>query len=210
MNHSKGIFIHICVWLGAEKIEKLIWIHSYRKVNLIIVALGQAWRESHLTLMNNLKYKGLVIPAVRWTEEKRFSWEKTAEKLSHSDPKKQGKTGLVQEEVRRKYYCTNEDPLNYLTPKAGSTRRLILISRCELWGGVFSPQNSPISCSSSNVCASPHDAAWNSNAEWNTGLFSFVYQGGTWTTQWSTCWLLVHFTAPNCAKSGKVELICFK
>lgn len=71
MNHGKGIFIRICVWLGAEKIEQLIWIHSYRKVNLIIVALGQAGRESHLTLMNNLKYKGLVIPAVPCREEKK-------------------------------------------------------------------------------------------------------------------------------------------
>lgn len=31
--------------------------------------------------MNNLKYKGLVIPAVPWTEGKRFSWEKTEKSL---------------------------------------------------------------------------------------------------------------------------------
>jgi len=133
MNHSKGVFIHICVWPGAEEIEQLIWSRSYGKVNLIIVALGQAWRESHLTLMNNLKYKGLVIPTVPWMEEKRFSWEKTAEKLDHSHLKKAGKkTGLVQEEVRIKSCCTNKDPLNYLTPEAGSTTRWNLVSRCEL------------------------------------------------------------------------------
>lgn len=44
VNHSRGIVIHTCVWPDSEKIEKLIWIHCYKKVNLIIVALGQAWR----------------------------------------------------------------------------------------------------------------------------------------------------------------------
>lgn len=41
--------------------------------------------------MNNLKYKGLVILTVPGAEAKWFYWKKTVEKLSHSDPKKQGK-----------------------------------------------------------------------------------------------------------------------
>lgn len=171
MNHGKGIFIHICVWLGVEEIEQLIWIHSYRKVNLIIVALGQVWRESHLTLMNNLKYKGLVIPAIPYREEKRLSWERAAEKLSHSDPKRQGKTGLVQVEVKRKLLYKWGF---YELPHPRNRLHIEVKFNMQEWT-MTSLQSSALSCTNTNTHTSPCDAAWNSNANLKATIFWFFF-----------------------------------